>query len=178
MFDVICHTDAQSSQIIHIRHFEAPLTSFVHGFGSDAALREAATRIRQTSSFPLVDKLLVRLWSEKAPSEPPKDIPGYLNDVDWDDLPLEELLSLLSSARDDFRKRAAHMRLGYQVIRIVKRFMRSHGYKPSASTTGQEDSGLTFMGRMVRGRVGRDVKHLALMVRLVSCTAICLIGYS
>ncbi len=178
MFDVICHTDAQSAQIIHIRHFEAPLTSFVHGFASDASLREAATRIRQTSSFPLVDQLLVKLWSEKAPNEPPKDIPAYLNDVDWDDLPLEGLLSLLNSARDDFRKRAAHMRLGYQVIRIVKRFMQSQGYKPSASTTGQEDSELTFMGRMVRGRVGRDVKHLALMVRLVSCTVICLIGYS
>ncbi|KAI0088263.1 origin recognition complex subunit 3 N-terminus-domain-containing protein [Irpex rosettiformis] len=152
-------------QIIHIRHFESPLTSFVRGFDSEAALQETATRIRQTSSFSLIDSLLTRLWGESAPDGLSKELPEYLKGIPWSDLSLEALLSLLNSARNDFCKRAAHLRLGYQLVRVVQRFMRAQGYKTSPSVNGQEDSELTFMSRTMRGRVGRDVKHLALMVR-------------
>ncbi|KAI0696528.1 hypothetical protein BC835DRAFT_1305590 [Cytidiella melzeri] len=152
-------------QLSYIKHFEDPLTTFVHGFDSDAALRETATRLRQSSSFQLIDNLLVRVWSECAPDDPAREMPKYLKDVDWDDMSLETLLLILNSARNEFRQQATRMRLGYQVIRTVQRYMRAQGYKTSTSITGHEESELSFMSRMVRGRAGRDVKHLALMLK-------------
>lgn len=150
---------------MHIRHFNSPLTTFVDGFDSDAAIREAATRIQQTACFSLVDELLTRLWGESAPREPRKELPGYLHGVDWSNISLEVLLSLLNIARSDFRERATRMRLGYQVVRIVQKFMHAQNYKTTLSSHGQEEPEIKFMSRTIRGRAGRDVKHLALMIR-------------
>ncbi|KAI0342415.1 hypothetical protein BDW22DRAFT_1395357 [Trametopsis cervina] len=155
-------------QLAHMKHFEELLTCLVPGFPSAPELREAATRLRQTSSFTLVDSLLTRLWSESTPDErysSTYEVPQYLEGVDWSNPSVETLLSLVESARQDFRYRATHMRLGYQLVKTVQRFMRSHNYKTSTSVTGQEDSELSFMSRAVRGRVSRDIKHLALMIR-------------
>lgn len=60
------------------------------------------------------------------------------------------------------------MRLGYQVVRIVQKFMRAQNYRTTLSAHGQEDSEMAFMSRIIRGRAGRDIKHLALMIRCVS----------
>jgi hypothetical protein len=148
-----------------MKHFEDPLTMFVHGFDSEERLREAATRLRQTSSFPVIDRLLVRVWSECAPGDSGKHVSDYLNDIDWDDMSIEMLLSILNRSREEFRGRASRLRLGYQVIKTAQNFMRAQGYKTSSSVNGQEESDLMFMSRVMRGRVGRDVKHLAMMIK-------------
>lgn len=154
-----------SHQIAHMRHFEDPLTMFVRGFDSGAQLREAATRLSQTASFPTIDRLLVRIWGESGSEGRGNLTPEYLKDVDWNDLSIEALLSILDCAHRGFRRQASRMRMGYQVIRIAQKWMRIQGYRVSPSTTGQEDSDLTFMSRVMRGRVGRDMKHLAMLIK-------------
>lgn len=151
-------------QLAHLKHFEEPFTVFVYdsllGKGSEP---QACTLLRQPASFNFLDALLGRLWTGVA-DQPTLD----RIQIDQHSPSVESLLKAVSAARTDARGQAKKMRLGFQVWDVIRKLMQGEGYK---TTTGRpEDNGLGFMLRAVRGRLGKDVKYLGLMVKYVAAS--------
>lgn len=153
-----------------MKHFEQPLTAFAHGMGSESESRQEAGMVNGPSMCSLREALATRIWAEASPQSRQlsgRAAPDYLNGSNWENPEVENLLEVVQNALQDIRHQASRMRLAYRLFRCVQCFMRARGYKTLTSATGEEDSGLAFMSRFMRGRVSRDVKHLALMIKYV-----------
>ena len=139
-------------QIAYLRHIEEPLALFLRDSLLGCSSAEVAyQKLQHASSEPFLEALLEHIDS---PSAEPVDV-----------------LAIVDEARLDFVAVAEQMRLAYQILRLLQRFMKSQTYKtsPYEVETGTEEPRLFFMARVVQGKVTKDVQHLTRYVRWVSC---------
>ncbi|GJE86321.1 origin recognition complex subunit 3 N-terminus-domain-containing protein [Phanerochaete sordida] len=134
-------------QLTHLRHVEEPFALFMHdSLLGCASAEEAYEKLQDNSAAAFADALQERFDS---PSDDPADV-----------------LAAVDEARVDLAAAAEQMRLAYRVLRLLQDFMSSYGYRPSPFTNedGTEEPRLSFMARVVEGKVSRDVQHLVRMV--------------
>jgi origin recognition complex subunit 3 len=136
-----------------MKHFEEPLTALMHddllGTTSTSA---ACTLLAESPSFQFLDLLVSRLRAN-APA------------AAWLDSSFSALLDGVHEARDAFYTKARRMRRAYRMVRRVQTWMIEQGYK-SAENSGREGESGAFdlMGKVLRGKAGRDVKYLGTMI--------------
>ncbi len=143
-----------------MKHFQDPFTIFARDtLLGTKTLAQSAKKLERPESFDFLDSLLTRVWSDHSSSETP------LLDLDRRSPSVASLLSCVSSAHSSVQHRTRNMRLGFSVMRVVAKFMRAQGYKVSSSVNGRDEYGLDMMCNVARGRFGRDLKYLGLMVK-------------
>lgn len=139
-----------------MKHFEEPLTVFVH----DELLGTTSTSsafdiLSQTESFDFLDALLGRTRASLSSDD---------RDSWLDDSP-DTLLNAVRSARERFKTSAMRTKRVYALIGRVRTWMLVQGYKTAeGGTTSGPSAVLDLMIRTLRGTVGRDVKWLATMI--------------
>ena len=145
-----------------MKHFEKPLTLFARdSLLGTKTLTQAAKKLERPESFDFLDSVLTRLWSDYSSSENPQiDLK-----INWRSPSVSSLLSGVSSAQSFSRQRARNMRLGFSVMRLVARFMRAQGYRVSGTAERNDVYGLDMICNVARGRFGKDLKYLGLMVK-------------
>lgn len=75
-------------------------------------------------------------------------------------------MEAIDKAREAFYARARDMRVGFGIILIIQAELRKSGYKGLEwASEGGSDIGVDVMIDVLRGRLGRDVRHLCTIVR-------------
>jgi len=77
------------------------------------------------------------------------------------------VVSAVNTAREQFYGKARDLRLGFGVILRIQKELKSHGYK-GLDWSFDEDKDNSLCAAMLdalRGRLGRDVKHLGILVK-------------
>ncbi|TCD68793.1 hypothetical protein EIP91_009807 [Steccherinum ochraceum] len=146
-------------QLAHMKHFEEPATVLVHDslLGTDSH-EDAVSVLEQPESFVFLDTVLSRLWTDVADQPTPDQI-----QLDEESPSIESLLDAVSAARIQSRHLAQKMRIAFQTMYLVRKYMHSQGYK--TTNDRPEENALELMTRVIRGRVNKEVKYLGLMVK-------------
>lgn len=145
-----------------MKHFEQPFTIFVHDTTlGEASTRSAISKLEQPESFTFLDTLLSRLWTDVADQPTLDSI-----QLDEESPSIESLLGAVSSARIQARRQAQKMRIAFQTMYLVRRFMQAQGYKTTVSGP-PEVNALELLSRVVRGRVNKEVKYMGMVIKYV-----------
>lgn len=145
-----------------MKHFEQPFTVFVHDTTlGEASVNAAISKLERPESFTFLDTLLSRLWTDVA-DQPTLDSVQ----LDEESPSIENLLEAISAARIQARRQAQKMRIGFQTMYLVRKFMQTQGYKTTVSGP-PEANALELLSRVVRGRVNKEVKYLGMVVKYV-----------
>lgn len=100
-------------QLVYLKHFSSnPLTLLVHS-------SPASDILSQPSSFPFLDALLLDLRAHHISSHAPGE---------WSPKSLESLIASVDTARRQFSRRAAKMRVAFGILQLGNKFMLDHGY--------------------------------------------------
>ncbi|KAI6143578.1 origin recognition complex subunit 3 N-terminus-domain-containing protein [Pisolithus tinctorius] len=134
-------------QLIHMKHFEEPLTVFLHNerLGSSDAGNSV---LGEPASFGFLDALFTRVHSTQ-------DANGRR---EWLNTSFDGLLSAVQTARKTFRTRVRLLRVAFQVILLIRTFMIAEGYKVEATLP-------ELMCGAIRGRIQNVMKYLCTMVK-------------
>jgi origin recognition complex subunit 3 len=113
--------------------------------------------LAQPDSHLFLDSLRVRLDGETDTME--IDATGSQSSV--------AVVAAVDTAREQFYGKARDLRLGFGMMLRIQEALKSHGYKGlDWSLDEDKDNGLcAAMLDALRGRLGRDVKHLGIFVK-------------
>ncbi len=80
--------------------------------------------------------------------------------------PSVAVVAAVDTAREQFYGKARDLRLGFGMILRIQEELKSHGYKGLDWSLDEDKDGLcAAMLDALRGRLGRDVKHLGIFVK-------------
>jgi len=143
-----------------MKHFQDPLTVFVHDALLGTAQRDLAfEKLLQPESYAFLDSLVTRLHS-------PGTVPPIDHATRWLNQDPSALLESVDAARLEYKVRARRVRVGFRLLRTVQNFMLRQGYKSAAS----ERSVPEMMIGAMKGKLGRDGNYLGTMVKCVVVT--------
>lgn len=130
-----------------MKHFSSdPLSILVSDTPPVAALQKPA-------AYPFVQSLLTRI---------------HIPSKEWKGQTIPSLLARVDDARSIFYSHARRMRVGFSVLRLTQNFMVRQGYKGLKWDEDIETGPLcAVMVAALRGTLGRSIKDLAMMIRLV-----------
>ncbi|KAH7883061.1 origin recognition complex subunit 3 N-terminus-domain-containing protein [Phlebopus sp. FC_14] len=134
--------------LIHLKHFEDPLTAFHEGIGP---LSPEETLFSDPASFSFLDSIFARVQDSTL-------IPEVDHAVRWLEETLEHLLSSVRTARGIFQQRLKLLRVAFRLLLLVQRIMTSFGHKTDKTLP-------EMMVRAIRGRLGTIQKYLCSSVK-------------
>ncbi|KAI6130863.1 origin recognition complex subunit 3 N-terminus-domain-containing protein [Pisolithus thermaeus] len=134
-------------QLAHMKHFEEPLTVFLHNerLGPSDAGNSV---LGEPASFGFLEALFTRVRNARDAN----------NHKEWLNTSIDDLLSTVRTARKTFRSRVRLLRVALQVILLIRAFMLSEGYKVEATLS-------ELMCGAMRGRIQNVTKYLCTMVK-------------
>jgi len=135
------------SQLIHMKHFEEPLTVFLGDEKLDSP-STGASILSEPTSFGFLDSLFVRVCNSR----------DVNHARDWRNASIDGLLTAIQNARRAFRTRAKLSRVAFQMLLLIRRFMVSEGYKLDETVP-------ELMCGAIRGRLQNYIKYLYTMVK-------------
>lgn len=139
-------------QLAHLKHFDDPLTIFVHDNGNLSSL------LLQPTSFPFLDYLLTRISSPPASSVPPSPT----HSTAWLNQSVPSLLASIDEARTGFRTKMRKTKVALGLMKRVKEFMLRQGWR-----SADERSQVELMFEALKGRLSGDGRYLGTMVKCV-----------
>jgi origin recognition complex subunit 3 len=143
-----------------MKHFEEPLTVFVHDTSLGTERRELAVDILlQPKSFAFLDSVFARL-------QRPNPIPSVGQLRQWRTQDVPAVLDSIDDARLGLKSRARRMRVAFKLMRTVQQFMRRQGYRSADLVQSFPE----MMIAATKGKLGRDGKYIATMVKCVPST--------
>ncbi|KAH7886383.1 origin recognition complex subunit 3 N-terminus-domain-containing protein [Phlebopus sp. FC_14] len=134
--------------VIHLKHFEDPLTAFHERIGS---LSPEETLLSDPASFSFLDSIFSRVQDSSL-------IPEVDHAVRWLEETLEHLLSSVRTAREIFQERLKLLRVAFRLLLLVQRIMASFGHKTDKTLP-------EMMVGAIRGRLGTTQKYLCSSVK-------------
>ncbi|KAI6022101.1 origin recognition complex subunit 3 N-terminus-domain-containing protein [Pisolithus marmoratus] len=134
-------------QLAHMKHFEEPLTVFLHNerLGSSD---DGSSVLSEPTSFGFLDALFTRVHNTQ----------DTIHHREWLNTSIDGLLSAVRTARKTFRWRVRLLRVAFQAILLIRTFMISEGYKAEATLP-------ELMCGAIRGRIQNVTKYLCTMVK-------------
>jgi origin recognition complex subunit 3 len=138
-------------QLAHLKHFDDPLTIFVHDNGNLSSL------LLQPTSFPFLDHLLTRISAPPASASAP---PSPTHSTAWLNQSVPSLLASIDEARTEFRTKMRKTKVALGLMKRVKEFMLKQGWR-----SADERSQVELMLEALKGRLGRDGRYLGTMVK-------------
>lgn len=130
-----------------MKHFEEPFTVFLRNerLGSPSTGKAVLTN---PTSFGFLDSLFTRIHNSR--------------DVDhakeWRNASIERLLLSVQATRNKFQKRVKLLRVAFQLLLLVQRFMVSEGYRVDGTLS-------ELMCGAIRGRIQNITKYLSTMMK-------------
>ncbi|KAH7928820.1 hypothetical protein BV22DRAFT_1126185 [Leucogyrophana mollusca] len=137
-------------QLVHMKHFEEPLTLLV----SERFLPDAMELLPQPDSFPFLDSIFTRVHHSSL-------IPSVDHSTRWRNEHLDSLLDAVDSARYKYRRQAKILRVAFQLVLGIRRFMLRQGYKSAEGDRTLSE----MMCLAIRGRFGKQCSYLCIMVK-------------
>ncbi|KIM92135.1 hypothetical protein PILCRDRAFT_810149 [Piloderma croceum F 1598] len=137
--------------LAHLKHFDDPLTVFVHDDGNLSSL------LLQPTSFPFLDHLLTRI---SAPPASSSVAPSPTHSTAWLNQSVPFLLASIDEARTGFRTKMRKTKVALGLMKRVKEFMLRQGWR-----SADERSQVELMFEALKGRLGRDGRYLGTMVK-------------
>ncbi|KAL4067425.1 origin recognition complex subunit 3 N-terminus-domain-containing protein [Scleroderma yunnanense] len=134
-------------QLIHMKHFEEPLTVFLYDEQLGSSIT-GATVLSEPDSFGFLDSLFTRICNSR----------DVNHARDWRNASIDSLLAAVQSARRAFRTRAKLLRVAFQVLLLIRGFMVSKGYKVDETVP-------ELICGALRGRIQNSMKYLCTMVK-------------
>lgn len=153
-----------------MKHFEEPLTLFVNDnlLGSSSEV-DADKVLEDPYSYNFLDSLLTRIWNDASKSSITSEPSETTRiNIDWRSPTVSNILDSISTARSVSRKRVQNLRIGFQTFRLVQSFIRAQGFSVSHSAGSGKEEAMGMMKAVARGRVGKDVRYLGLVVKCVA----------
>ena len=142
-------------QLAHFKHFDEPLTVFVH----DELLGTSSTQLAiEKLSDPKGIPFLTSLFSW---SFGPQEL--ATNQVGWPVNDVAGLLASIAEARVDFRTRLRRLKLAFGVLLRVRKVMLDLGYRSAEL----DKTPLEMMSASLRGGLAREGRYLGMMTKLV-----------
>ncbi|KAN0125281.1 Origin recognition complex (ORC) subunit 3 N-terminus domain containing protein [Lactarius tabidus] len=143
-------------QLAHFKHFDEPLTVFVH----DELLGTSSTQLA-------IEKLsdakgIAFLTSLFSWSFGPQELAS--NQVGWPVNDVAGLLASIAEARVDFRSRLRRLKLALGVLLRVRKVMLDLGYR----TAELDKTPLEMMSASLRGGLAREGRYLGTMTKKLS----------
>lgn len=143
-------------QLAHFKHFDEPLTVFVH----DELLGTSSTQLAiEKLSDPKGIAFLTSLFSW---SFGPQELAS--NQVGWPVNDVAGLLASIAEARVDFRSRLRRLKLAFGVLLRVRKVMLDLGYR----TAELDKTPLEMMSASLRGGLAREGRYLGTMTKKLS----------
>ncbi|KAH9064536.1 origin recognition complex subunit 3 N-terminus-domain-containing protein [Lactarius vividus] len=143
-------------QLAHFKHFDEPLTIFVHDELLGTSSAELAT---EKLSDPRGISFLASLFSWSVGHQE-----LVLNQVRWPVNDVADLLASIAEARADFRSRLRQLKLAFGVLLRVRKVMLDLGYR----TAEVDKTPLEMMSASLRGGLAREGKYLGMMTKKLS----------
>ncbi|KAH9015607.1 origin recognition complex subunit 3 N-terminus-domain-containing protein [Lactarius pseudohatsudake] len=140
-------------QLAHFKHFDEPLTVFVHDelLGTSSA-GLATEKLSDPKGVAFLTSLVS--WSLGHQELASKQVGWPVNDVTG-------LLSSIAEARADFRSRLRRFKLAFGVLLRVRKVMLNLGYR----TAEVDTTPLEMMSASLRGGLAREGKYLVMMTK-------------
>lgn len=134
-----------------MKHFEDPLTTLLinEQLGSSRS-----TNPTDPSLLPFLDSVFSRVHNSSL-------IPEVDHASRWLDESPDNLLGSVRAARELLRKQVKLLRVAFQLLLLVQRFMVPLGHKPDKTLP-------ELMSGAIRGRLGTTHKFLCAMVKYVT----------
>ncbi|KAH9039965.1 origin recognition complex subunit 3 N-terminus-domain-containing protein, partial [Lactarius hengduanensis] len=140
-------------QLAHFKHFDEPLTVFVHDELLGTSSAELATeKLSDPKGIAFLTSLFS--WSFGRQELASKQVGWPVNDV-------AGLLASIAEARADFRSRLRRFKLVFGVLLRVRKVMLNLGYR----TAEVDTTPLEMMSASLRGGLAREGKYLVMMTK-------------
>ncbi|OBZ66967.1 Origin recognition complex subunit 3 [Grifola frondosa] len=142
-------------QLAYMRHFDEPLTCFASDeLLGTTSLSLAASKLQSPASRPFLDSLHTRIVLASNPDAiaGTDGAPPRAPDA-------AQLLTEVSAAHTEFRRRARGMRIALRVARIVQRVGLGHQGTRKDRDVHMDD--LEMLSLVLRGRVARELRKLS-----------------
>ena len=142
-------------QLAHLKHFDEPLTTFVHDEQLDTpSAKLTFKKLSDSKAAAFVASLFSWTIGSQALAADEEGWP--VNDV-------AGLLASIAEARTDFRSHLCRLKLAFGILRKVHEVMLSLGYQ----VTGTEMTPLEMMGASLKGGLEPELTCLGIMTRSV-----------
>lgn len=143
-------------QLAHFKHFDEPLTVFVHDELLGTSSAELATgKLSDPKGIAFLTSLFS--WSFGHQELASKQVGWPVNDV-------AGLLASIAEARADFRSRLRRFKLAFGVLLRVRKVMLNLGHR----TAEVDTTPLEMMSASLRGGLAREGKYLVMMTKKLS----------
>ena len=155
-------------QIAYLKHFEEPLSIFVHDSDLDGAAGQNEHPLNDQDNLPIIESLLSELATTAFETDDDEETSPDAQAQLWQDATVESLAQMVDDARESFFARATNMRVAYQVFTRARVALQEQGIRVTMPAA-REETTLEFMSRVMKGRAMRDVNHLVMTVKCVIC---------
>ena len=143
-------------QLAHLKHFDEPLTTFVHDEQLDTpSAKHAFKKLSDSKAAAFVVSLFSWTFG-------PQEFAS--NEEGWPVKDVAGLLASIAEARTDFRSHLCRLKLAFGILRKVHEVMHNLGYR----VTGTEMTPLEMMSASLKGELEQELTRLAMMTRSVA----------